>query len=233
MAERFVLQSIQSKQFEDCSYHFKRTQSAIVQLHQELSKEKRMEGTKVFCLFLMPLLCDTQANLSLPAFESNQTTNDPKNSFDMVINGTRSDCLVDAETGLIAVGTAGGLIVCLLVATVVLACQVYHIRRQVYAPRTSNMYLVSGTDYWDNNPPDIGGLVGPCETSLMMEEVRAEEENRAKKLKQCEGARAEIDHRAFAMALDPEDKKSHLLSSNSKNYCLENPKDLEDKPLVV
>uniref|UniRef100_A0A3Q4MEU4 Uncharacterized protein n=1 Tax=Neolamprologus brichardi TaxID=32507 RepID=A0A3Q4MEU4_NEOBR len=93
------------------------------------------------------------------AVSTTLTTSEDKNS----INGTRGDCLVDTEMGLIAISSAGGLIVCLLAATVVLACQVCSLQRQVYGPRTSrsNMDLVSSTGYWGTDQPEITGLVGP------------------------------------------------------------------------
>lgn len=170
---------------------------------------------------------------STPAVELSYTNSNTDN------NGTRLDCLIDTEMGLIAVSSAGGLIMCLLVATVVLACQVCQLQRRVYAPRTSrsNMDLVSGTGYWGTDLPEVGGLVGPCDASVMLEEVRAdsrmEEERQAEIQEAGEGAGTELEEGATAMAFDPEEKASQMQSSSSRDSCLEVPRDLENMPLVV
>lgn len=176
---------------------------------------------------------------SIPAVEPSLTSNDHTNSDDKDNNGPRLDCLIDTEMGLIAVGSAGGLIMCLLVATVVLACQVCNLQRRVYAPRPSrsNMDLVSGTGYWGTDLPEVGGLVGPCDASVMLEEVRAdsrmEEERQAEIREAGEGAGAGLEEGATAMAFDPEEKTSQMQSSSSRDSCLEVPRDLENMPLVV
>lgn len=173
---------------------------------------------------------------SAPATEPNLTTNNHMNSFDVDNNGTRIDCLIDTEMGLIAIGSAGGLIVCLLLSTVVLACQVCHLQRQVYAPRNSrsNMFLVSGTGYWDTDQPGVGGLVGPCDSSVMLEEVRADrkiEEEEAET--RGEGAAAAHEEGTPLMAFASVGGAGPMQSSNSTDSCLEVPRDLEDMPLVV
>lgn len=216
-----------------------------------------MEGTRtslwLFLLLNQLLFCPTDADHSTmqpyktedqsvhstPVMEPSRTTIDRTNSPDTDTNGTRADCLIDTEMGLIAIGSAGGLIVCLLVATVVLACQVYHIQRRVYAPRTSrsNMDLVSGAGYWGTDQPEVGGLVGPCDASVMLEEVRAdskmEEERQAEIREAREEAGAGLEEGAMAMDFDPEVKAYQMQSSSSRDSCLEVPRDLEDMPLVV
>lgn len=176
---------------------------------------------------------------STPAVELSLTTTDRANSPDTDTNGTRGDCLIDTEMGLIAIGSAGGLIVCLLVATVVLACQVCSIQRRIYAPRISrsNMDLVSSAGYWGTDRPEVQGLVGPCDASVMLEEVRADskiEEDRQAEIREArEEAGAGLEGGATAIAFDPEDKTCHMPSSSSRHSCLEVLKDLEDMPLVV
>ncbi|CAF93228.1 unnamed protein product [Tetraodon nigroviridis] len=112
-----------------------------------------------------------QTGGSRSASEPN-VTRDGANATQVDAAGPFCDCLVDTELGLIAIGSAGGLIFCLLVSTVVLACQVYHIQRRVYVPRSSrsNLDLVSGRCYWEAGPPEAQGLVGPCDASVMLEE---------------------------------------------------------------
>lgn len=146
-------------------------------------------------------------------------------------NGTFCDCLIDTELGLIALGSAGGLIFCLLLSTIVLACQVYHIQHRVYVPRTSrsNVDLVSGTCYWEADQPEAQGLVGPCDASVMLEEVR--EENQEEERREEAGTGRE-EPRAQANYNSGE-KTGHLSTSRSRESCLEVLKDLEDMPLVV
>lgn len=206
-----------------------------------------MEGSKALWLFLLlnhlPLCpadldtdqTTTQVYSSTPTMETNLTTTEDKNS----INSTYGNCLIDTEMGLIAIGSAGGLIVCLMVATVVLACQVCSLQRQVYVPRTSrsNTDLVSSAGYWGTDQPEMVGLVGPCDASVMLEEVRTDskmDEGRQAEIPEAmEEAEAGLEEGATAMAYVPEEKQSQLQSSNSRDSCLEVPRDLENMPLVV
>lgn len=220
-----------------------------------------MEGTRtslwMFLLLNQLLFCPTDADHDLstmqpyshktedevgsstPAVEPSLTTIDHTNFPDTDTNGTRADCLIDTEMGLIAIGSAGGLIVCLLVATVVLACQVCHIQRRVFVPRTSrsNMDLVSGAGYWGIDRPGVGGLVGPCDASVILEEVRAdskmEKEGQDDIRETPEEAGGGLEEGATAMAFNPEEKACQMQSSTSRDSCLEVPRDLEDMPLVV
>ncbi|XP_037324977.1 uncharacterized protein LOC119216343 [Pungitius pungitius] len=137
-------------------------------------------------------------------------------------SGARVDCLMDTEMGLVAVGSAAALIVCLLGATAVLACQVCLIQRRVYAPRStrSNLDLVSGAGYWGLERPGSGGHVGPCDGDVALEEVRSDEE-------------AEEERRGREAEDGPEEKVSLMQRSPSRDSSLVSPRDLEDMPLVV
>lgn len=139
-------------------------------------------------------------------------------------NGTRGDCFLNTEMALVAVGSAGGLIICLLVAIVVLAYLVCRTQRQVYVPGKcrSNVDLVSSEGYWCTDRPEVRGRVGPCDASVMLEELKADDE-----------AGAGRDEGVLAFVFDPEEKICHTSSPTSKDCCLEVPKDLEDQPLVV
>lgn len=173
-----------------------------------------------------------------PTVELSLTTID-HTDFTNGTSDTRGDCLIDTEMGLIAIGSAGGLIVCLLVATVVLACQVYQLQRRAHMPRSSrsNMDLVGSTGYWDADRPEMGGLVGPCDTSVMLEEVGADskmdEERQADIQEAMEEAGAGHGEGATALGFDSEEKAGQMQSSSSRDSCLEIPRDLEDMPLVV
>lgn len=211
-----------------------------------------MEGTGtslwLFLLLSQLLFCPTDLSTTQPYSSKTEaqgsssapvlTTINHTIYPDTDTNSTRADCLIDTEMGLIAIGSAGGLIVCLLVATMVLACQVCHIHRRVNAPRTSrsNMDLVSSAGYWGSDRPEVQGLVGPCDASVMLEEVRADkmEEERPAEIREArEEAGAGLEEAATAMAFDLEEKACQMKSSSSRDYCLEVPKDLEDMPLVV
>lgn len=223
-------------------------------LHTFFLSQSTMESTRTLWLFVLlnlllfyhadsttqPYLykAEDHGGSSTPALEPTLTTTDHTNSPDTGTNGTRGDCLIDTEMGLIAIGSAGGLLVCLLVATVVLACQVSKIQHRVYAsrPPQSNMDSVSSAGYWGINRPEVRGLVGPCDASVMLEEVRADskmEEDRHSEIQEAgEEAEAGLEG-AMAMSLDHEEKACHMPSSSSRDSCLEVPRDLEDMPLVV
>ncbi|XP_013992942.1 uncharacterized protein [Salmo salar] len=92
-------------------------------------------------------------------------------------------CLLDKEVATILLMVTGGLVVLctiLLVSTVVLSCQVCHLKRQPRIssrPTRSNVDLVSGTGYWGTGQrtkekPDSE----PSETSLMMAELKQTQE---------------------------------------------------------
>uniref|UniRef100_A0A673IWI9 Uncharacterized protein n=1 Tax=Sinocyclocheilus rhinocerous TaxID=307959 RepID=A0A673IWI9_9TELE len=86
-------------------------------------------------------------------------------------------CFIDAQLAFIATATAGGVILILLTSTIVLACTVSSLKRRHRAPRPSrsNADLVSGTGYWGTERRE-GGIVGPCETSVLLEEVKTDGE---------------------------------------------------------
>lgn len=221
--------------------------------------QSTMESSRIFWMFLLFLLqlslhpaeadqsttqespSETHSINSTPALESNSSSSDHLDPFDSDINGTRADCLIDTEMGLIALGSAGGLIVCLLVTTIVLAFQVWQLQRRVHTPRTSrsrsNLDLVDSAGYWGDDRPEAQGLIGPCDASVMLEEVEGEE-----KTEEQEESQAEVPEEVSAepeesLALttfpDPEEKPTQMEGSSSRDSCLEVPRDLENMPLVV
>lgn len=162
--------------------------------------------------------------------ESSPATTDHPDSISST-EPYRGDCLIDTEMGLIAVGSAGGLIFCLLVAVMVLTYQVCVLQRRVYVPRTSrsNMDLVSSAGYWATDGRGDGGIVGPCDTSVILEEVRADSSTEEER--QPDVQAAGHSGGSTTMPLLPEEEA--LLTPTSRDSCLEIPRDLEDTPLVV
>lgn len=166
------------------------------------------------------------------------TTGTQADPFDIPNNATGAGCLIDTQMGLIAVASAGGLVLCLMISTLVLACQVCYLQRQVRTPRTSrsNVDLVSGTGYWGTDLPEVGGLVGPCDASVMLEEVRADREmEKEANVEEVKGekAGAGLEDGANKMEFDLEEMPAQMVSSTSRDSCLDVPRDLEDMPLVV
>ncbi|XP_056139622.1 uncharacterized protein LOC130115804 [Lampris incognitus] len=153
-------------------------------------------------------------------------------------NTTDTSCLIDTQTGLIALASAGGLIVCLLVSTLVLACQGCYLQRQVSAlcHSHSNVDLVSGTGYWSTNQPEMEGLVGPCDPGVMLEEVKADREVAERETVEIQEkdkydlARPKDD--VQSKAFGPEEMALQVYSSSSRDSCPDIPQDLEDMPLM-
>lgn len=200
-----------------------------------------MEGTKtslwLFLLFNLQPFCLSDLN--------NSTTQSPNLTdaitafFDTAANGTRGDCLIDTEMGLIALGSAGGFIFCLLIAIVVLACEVCRLQRRASAPRTSqsNIDLVSSTGYWGTDQAEVQGLVGPCDTNVMLEEVTTDsfekdnmEDGRQEEMVEVEECYEEV---ARAFDYNDTDTADQTPTSNIRDSCLVVPLNLEDMPLVV
>lgn len=207
-----------------------------------------MKTTRTLCLFLLFLLHPAEADPALstttmdlptsqdqtgsPTFtaESHLTATYHENPA-VAINATGGDCLIDTEMGLIAIGSAGGLILCLLVTTSVLACQICVLQHRVYIPRSRRSNTdISGTHYWEADQTEIEGLVGPCDTTVMLEEVRTDGTTDIQGAK--EEAWAGLDE-GKTTSTEPEERVFQIQSSSSKDSCLEVPKDLEDMPLVV
>lgn len=223
------------------------------------SFQNTMETTRALCMFLLlnqMLLAPTDADQALSTIQTyssvtedqdgsrastvkpSYTTSNHQNSTDGTII-PRGDCLIDTEMGLIAVGSAGGVIICLLVTIIVLAYQIFLLQRRVYAPRSSrsNLDLVSGAGYWDTDQAETGGLVGPCDTSVILEEVRADGKMEEERSAEIQEARAEAgaghEDGTKEMTFVPEEKTHQMQSSTFRDSCLEVPRDIEDMPLVV
>lgn len=200
-----------------------------------------MEGTKtslwLFLLLNLQPFCLSDLNNS--TMHSLNMTDAITTIFDTGTNGTRGDCLIDTEMGLIALGSAGGFIFCLLIAIVVLACEVCRLQHRASAPRTSqsNIDLVSSAAYWGTDQAEVQGLVGPCDTNVMLEEVTPDSfvKDDMENSRQEEMAEAEECYEEVARAFDynDTDNADQMPTSNVRDSCLVVPLNLEDMPLVV
>ncbi|XP_014070472.1 uncharacterized protein [Salmo salar] len=145
-------------------------------------------------------------------------------------------CFIKPQMGFILVACAGGLVLCLLVSTVVLACQVCRLRRQARAPRPtrSNVDLVSGIGYWGTEHTERG-IVGPCDASVMFEEVQVDDEEQGEeewKEREEEQAREGVRSQTGDSGTAGE-MSMQMQCSSSRNLCMEVPQDLDNMPLAV
>lgn len=146
--------------------------------------------------------------------------------------------MIDTEMGLIALGSAGGLIVCLLTAIVVLACEVCRLQRRASAPRISqsNIDLVSNAGYWGTDQAEVQGLVGPCDTNVILEEVTPDSYTKDDMENGRQGAMVEDEenYEEMAKAFDYNDiDNGDQMPTSNVRSCLVVPLNLEDMPLVV
>lgn len=165
---------------------------------------------------------------------------------------------IPAEVVFVVMASVGSLVVFLLATILVLACQVCRLQRHRHTGRhtRSNVDLVSGP--WGTSAQaEGGGIVGPCDTSVMLEEVKAQDEfegseedwseDRSEVLvtKDSRGQPGltvapvgelvtigEMDN-ALPMAPPPPPPPPPMPGSTSTESCLEMGKDLEGMPLVV
>ncbi|TRY54105.1 hypothetical protein DNTS_031155 [Danionella cerebrum] len=95
-----------------------------------------------------------------------------------VTGASTVNCFIDAQLAFIITAAASGIILILLTSVIVLACTNSRLKRHNRrAPRASrsNVDLVSGTGYWGPKRKE-GGIVGPCETSVLLEEMKTDGE---------------------------------------------------------
>ncbi|KAL6471203.1 hypothetical protein MHYP_G00198530 [Metynnis hypsauchen] len=152
----------------------------------------------------------------------NQTEVPPSVSPDSV-------CFIDPQLAFIVAVSSGGLIIILLISTLVLTCKVISLKRQCQSrrPTHSNVDLVSGTGYWGTETIE-GGIVGPCETNLLLEEVRTDAEDE----EVHDEAEEPILHHSTTTNMDVECTPVEMQTTTSRDSCLD-PKELENMPLMV
>lgn len=172
---------------------------------------------------------------------------------------------IPAEVAFVVMASVGSLVVFLLATILVLACQVCRLQRHRHTGRhtRSNVDLVSGTGYWGAGAQaEGGGIVGPCDTSVMLEEVKAQgefegseedEEDRSEERSEVlvtkdsrgqpgltvapVGDLVAIEDTDNALPMPPPPPlpppQPPKPGSTSTESCLEMGKDLEGMPLVV
>ncbi|KAK0135818.1 hypothetical protein N1851_028315 [Merluccius polli] len=94
------------------------------------------------------------------------------------------------------------------------------------------MDLVSSSAYWGSNPPEAGGLEGPCDANIVLEEMRPVIEIDATKDKVNTQKEKELEQGGKRAACDPEEMAVQMQMSIMSDTGLD-PKDLENMPLVV
>lgn len=143
---------------------------------------------------------------------------------------SESSCFIDAQLAFIATATAGGVILILLTSTIVLACTISRLKRRHRTPRPSrsNADLVSGTGYWGTERRE-GGIVGPCETSVLLEDVKTDGEE--EEVQNGAAGPSQYINTSNA-ATDSESVPTTMQSSTSRDSCID-PISLENMPLMV
>ncbi|KAA0702117.1 hypothetical protein E1301_Tti007943 [Triplophysa tibetana] len=146
-------------------------------------------------------------------------------------------CFIDAQLAFIVTTSAGGVILILLTTTIVLACYVSKLTRRHRAPRPSrsNADLVSGTGYWGTDKRE-GGIVGPCETSVLLEEVKTDGEeeeiqNGEEEVQDGDAGSSQYISTTNS-AHNSESVPPTIQSSSSRDSCI-NTINLENMPLMV
>ncbi|XP_076832045.1 uncharacterized protein LOC143477341 [Brachyhypopomus gauderio] len=139
-------------------------------------------------------------------------------------------CFIDPQLAFIVATSSGGLILILLISTLVLTYKVITLKRRhrVRRPNRSNVDLVSGTGYWGAERTE-GGIVGPCETNLLLEEVRTEGEDE----EEHDGAERVVTQQSSGANTDAENVPGTMQVSTSRDSCIDPVKELENMPLVV
>ena len=188
----------------------------------------------------LPLFFTTTFQVPITGITSTNDTQDPMSTVypfldpNSTTNGTVADCLIDNKMAMVAIASAVGVIVCLLVSTLVLACQVRCLQKRIGAlrPSHSKMDLVSSSDYWGPGPPEAGGLEGPCDASIVLEEMRPFIEIDSNQDEVNTRRENELEQGGKRAACDPEEVAERMQLS-SMSDARRDSKDLENTPLVV
>lgn len=139
-------------------------------------------------------------------------------------------CFIDPQLAFIVAASTGGIILILLITTIVLAYNISRLKRRHLAPRPSrsNADLVSGTGYWGTERRE-GGIVGPCETSVLLEEVKTDGEE--EEIQDGDAGPSQYISTTHS-SQNSESVPTTIQSSASRESCID-PINLEHMPLMV
>lgn len=117
----------------------------------------------------------------------------------------------------------------LLIAVLVLAYKVFTLKRQCKArrPTHSNVDL-RGSGHLSTKRAEEG-IVGPCETNLLLEEVQTS----ADYVEAQDEEEEDMLHQSNTKNKDEEHGLATMQSSTSRDSSIDPAKELEDMPLVV
>ncbi|KAI5098954.1 hypothetical protein C0J45_11093 [Silurus meridionalis] len=111
----------------------------------------------------------------------------------------------------------------------VLAYKVIVLKRRCQARRPTHSKVdVRGSGHWSNEQAE-GGIVGPCETNVLLEEVRTEADDAVEQDEEEE----DMLHQSNTKNIDEENVMTTIQSSTSRDSCIDPTKELENMPLVV
>ncbi|TSN39283.1 hypothetical protein Baya_9138 [Bagarius yarrelli] len=144
--------------------------------------------------------------------------------------GGSEGCFIDPQLAFIVVASFGSLMLVLIISVLVLACKVFALKRQCPARRHNrNNVDVRGSSHWSTERTGEG-IVGPCETNLLLEEVRPDPDDAAVQEEDDEQDRL---HQSNTKNKDEANVLVTMQSSTSRDSCIDPAKQLEDMPLVV
>ncbi|GAA6097368.1 uncharacterized protein LOC123992627 [Tachysurus ichikawai] len=151
--------------------------------------------------------------------------------------GGSEECFIDPQLAFIVVLATGSLILALLISVLVLVYKVFTLRRQCQARGLHRSNAdVRGSGHWNAERAEEG-IVGPCETNLLLEEVQADADDAAMPYKEEEEEEEEEEeamlHQSNTKIKGEKNVLVTMQSSTSKDSCLDPSKELEDMPLVV
>lgn len=143
--------------------------------------------------------------------------------------GGSEGCFIDPQLAFLVVASAGSLMLVLIISVLVLACKVFALKRQCQARRPNrNNVDVRGSSHWSAEQAEEG-IVGPCETNLLLEEVRPDPDDAAVQEEEEEA----MLHQSNTKSKDKANVLIPMQSSTSRDSCIDPAKELEDMPLVV
>lgn len=139
------------------------------------------------------------------------------------VSGDFGDCFIDPQLAYIVVLSAGSLILVLLISVLVLAYKVVTLKRR---PTRSNVES-TGSGHWSTEQAEKG-IVGPCETNLLLEDVQTDADDA-----EVQEEEEAMLHQSNTEYKDEENVLPIIQSSTSRDSCIDSAKELENMPLVV